>query len=60
MSAEEDPHGARDNANRDAQHGQSAAKELAFLKKLTFAGKRPTVLYYHRELQSLRDPLHFS
>lgn len=35
------------------------AKELAFLKKLTFSGKRPTPLYYYRELQSLRDPLHF-
>ena len=35
------------------------AKELAFLKKLAFAGKRPTALYYYRELQSLRDPLHF-
>ena len=35
------------------------AKELAFLKKLTFTGKRPTPLYYYRELQSLRDPLHF-
>jgi transcriptional regulator with XRE-family HTH domain len=35
------------------------AKELAFLKKLAFTGKRPTALYYYRELQSLRDPLHF-
>ena len=35
------------------------AKELAFLKKLAFAGKRPTALYLYRELQSLRDPLHF-
>ncbi len=35
------------------------AKELAFLKKLTFTGKRPTKLYYYREWQSLRDPLHF-
>jgi transcriptional regulator with XRE-family HTH domain len=34
-------------------------KELAFLKKLAFAGRRPTALYYYRELQSLRDPLHF-
>src|SRR5205807_6059462 len=33
--------------------------ELAFLKKLRFNGKRPTPLYYYRELQNLRDPLHF-
>jgi transcriptional regulator with XRE-family HTH domain len=34
-------------------------EELEFLKKLPFKGKRPTALYYYRELQSLRDPLHF-
>ena len=34
-------------------------EELAFLKKLAFTGKRPTALYYYRELQNLRDPLHF-
>jgi hypothetical protein len=34
-------------------------EELAFLKRLRFKGKRPTPLYYYRELQGLRDPLHF-
>ena len=34
-------------------------EELAFLRTLTFENKRPTSLYYYRELQSLRDPLHF-
>ena len=34
-------------------------EEIAFLKRLRFNGKRPTPLYYYRELQSLRDPLHF-
>jgi len=34
-------------------------EELEFLKKLRFKGKRPTALYYYRELQNLRDPLHF-
>lgn len=33
--------------------------EIAFLKRLRFNGKRPTPLYYYRELQNLRDPLHF-
>ena len=34
-------------------------EEIAFLTKLTVTDKRPTPLYYYRELQSLRDPLHF-
>jgi len=39
--------------------GDATAEEIAFLKQLRFMGKRPTPLYYYRELQSLRDPLHF-
>jgi transcriptional regulator with XRE-family HTH domain len=33
--------------------------ELGFLKQLRFKGRVPTALYYYRELQNLRDPLHF-
>jgi transcriptional regulator with XRE-family HTH domain len=33
-------------------------EEIEFLRKLRFKGKHPTALYYYRELQSLRDPLH--
>jgi transcriptional regulator with XRE-family HTH domain len=33
--------------------------EIAFLKRLRFGAKQPTALYYYRELQNLRDPLHF-
>ena len=33
--------------------------ELEFLRKLRFKDRQPTALYYYRELQSLRDPLHF-
>ena len=33
--------------------------ETAFLKTLRFDEKRPSLLYYHRELQNLRDPLNF-
>jgi transcriptional regulator with XRE-family HTH domain len=39
--------------------GDATAEEIAFLKRLRFKGKRPTPLYYYRELQNLRDPLHF-
>jgi hypothetical protein len=34
--------------------------EMAFLRGLRFGGdRRPTPLYYYRELQNFRDPLHF-
>ena len=33
--------------------------EMAFLKSLRFDGKRPSPLFYYRELQNLRDPLNF-
>jgi transcriptional regulator with XRE-family HTH domain len=39
--------------------GGATDEEIEFLKRLRFNGKRPTPLYYYRELQSLRDPLHF-
>jgi len=39
--------------------GDANKEEIAFLKKLRFNTKRPTPLYYYRELQNLRDPLHF-
>ena len=40
--------------------GNVTQEEIEFLKRLRFKGKRPTPLYYYRELQNLRDPLHFS
>src|SRR6266571_9333442 len=39
--------------------GTATDEELAFLKSLQFKDRRPTALYYYRELQNLRDPLHF-
>ncbi|HMI31364.1 MAG TPA: hypothetical protein VK527_06460 [Candidatus Limnocylindrales bacterium] len=39
--------------------GDAAEDEIEFLSKLRFKGRRPTALYYYRELQNLRDPLHF-
>ena len=39
--------------------GDATEEEITFLKRLKFKGKRPTSLYYYRELQNLRDPLHF-
>jgi transcriptional regulator with XRE-family HTH domain len=40
--------------------GDATEDEIEFLKKMKFGGRRPTALYYYRELQSLRDPLHFA
>lgn len=39
--------------------GTANPEELAFLKSLRFKDRRPSALYYYRELQNLRDPLHF-
>jgi ketosteroid isomerase-like protein len=40
-------------------NGKVTPEEIEFLKRLKFKGRRPTPLYYYRELQNLRDPLHF-
>ena len=39
--------------------GTATPQELEFLTGLRFQGRHPTALYYYRELQNLRDPLHF-
>lgn len=39
--------------------GNVTRDEIEFLRRLRFEGKRPGPLYYYRELQNLRDPLHF-
>jgi transcriptional regulator with XRE-family HTH domain len=39
--------------------GSATAAELEFLKGLRFRDRRPTAFYYYRELQNLRDALHF-
>jgi hypothetical protein len=39
--------------------GTVTQEEMEFLKRLKVKGKRPTPLYFYRELQNLRDPLHF-
>jgi hypothetical protein len=35
-------------------------EEIEFLRALKFKGRRPAPIYYYRELQNLRDPLHFT
>lgn len=39
--------------------GDVTEEEIEFLMTLRVRGRRPAALYYYRELQNLRDPLHF-
>jgi len=39
--------------------GDATVEEIEFLKTLRFKDKRPLPIYYYRELQNLRDPVHF-
>ena len=39
--------------------GGATEEEIEFLRALRFRGRHPTPLFYYRELQNLRDPLHF-
>ena len=57
-SAEEEP-GFKEFLRNPGMSGDANEVELTFLKSLQFHGLRPSALYYYRELQSLRDPLHF-
>jgi transcriptional regulator with XRE-family HTH domain len=51
--------GFKEFLNDSSLSGTATKEELELLKNLRFNGKRPTAIYYYRELQSLRDPLHF-
>jgi transcriptional regulator with XRE-family HTH domain len=55
---EEEP-GLKEFLRHQSVSGDATEGEIEFLKKLRFNGKHPTPLYYYRELQNLRDPLHF-
>ena len=51
--------GLREFLENPALSGTATEEEVGFLKRLRFNGKRPTALYYYRELQNLKDALHF-
>jgi transcriptional regulator with XRE-family HTH domain len=44
---------------KQSVNGGATEQEVEFLRRLRFGGKHPTPLYYYRELQNLRDPVHF-
>lgn len=58
QECEEEP-GLKQFLQDTSLNGNATPEEIEFLKRLRFKGKRPTPLYYYRELQNLRDPLHF-
>jgi transcriptional regulator with XRE-family HTH domain len=52
--------GFRDFLKDPTLSKDAADEELEFLKQIRFSDqRRPTALYYYRELQNPRDPLHF-
>jgi hypothetical protein len=52
--------GLREFLNDRSLSGDATTEEIEFLQRLRFRdGRYPTALYYYRELQNLRDPLHF-
>jgi transcriptional regulator with XRE-family HTH domain len=55
---EEEP-GLKEFLKDGSLSGTATEEEMGFLQRLRFKGRRPTALYYYRELQNLRDPLHF-
>ena len=55
---EQEP-GLTEFLQEDSLSGNASQDEIAFLRRLTFKGRRPKPLYSYRELQNLRDPMHF-
>lgn len=55
----EDEPGLTEFLRDTALSSDATRDEIEFLTRLRFRGKRPRPLYYYRELQNLRDPLHF-
>jgi transcriptional regulator with XRE-family HTH domain len=51
--------GLEEFLNDESLSGDITEEEIGFLKRLRLDGRRPSPLYYYRELQNFRDPLHF-
>ena len=58
VHSEEEP-GLKEFLRLQSVSGDATKEEIDFLRSLRFRGRHPTPLYYYRELQNLRDPLHF-
>jgi len=55
----EDEPGLTEFLQDSSLSGDVTREEIEFLRRLRFKRRRPSPLYYYRELQNLRDPLHF-
>ena len=55
----EEERGFKEFVQNAPMSGDATEEEIEFLKSLRFRRRRPSALYYYRELQNLRDPLHF-
>ena len=55
----EDEPGLAEFLQNPSLSGNATRDEIEFLRRLRFKERRPSPLYYYRELQNLRDPLHF-
>jgi transcriptional regulator with XRE-family HTH domain len=55
----EDEPGLAEFLRNPSLSGNASREEIEFLRRLRFKERRPSPLYYYRELQNLRDPLHF-
>jgi transcriptional regulator with XRE-family HTH domain len=55
---DEEP-GLKEFLGNPSLSGDATKEEIEFLKRLRFKERWPAPLYYYRELQNLRDPLHF-
>ena len=55
----EDEPGLAEFLRNPSLSGNATREEIEFLRRLRFKERRPSPLYYYRELQNLRDPLHF-
>jgi transcriptional regulator with XRE-family HTH domain len=53
------PQGLKEFLEDTSLSGDATKEELRLLKSLKLNGRQPTPLFYYRELQNLRDPLHF-
>jgi transcriptional regulator with XRE-family HTH domain len=54
-----DEPGLKEFLNDSRLSSDASEEEITFLREVRFKTKRPTALYYYRELQNLRDPLNF-
>ncbi len=57
-ASQEEP-GLEEFLRNPSMSGDATEEEIEFLNRLRLKGKRPTAFYYYRELQNLRDPVHF-